>query len=868
MTQPEVPTESAPAATPGPKEAPGQAAPPPDKPPEPVPTQTPANPAPTDGSGVTTSIGAMDAGRVSISKYHREVNLYYAEKQGLSSAAVSYFTFNDIWRVNREKQEEMAGLFVADSAEVEHLRRVLVEKRVLILSGEPGLGKTTTAIHLASVVSERASAEGESAETPETYLIPTLDRHVKIDLHEICECDGEPYNRFVIFKDAFARRNHDLVGFFAQLTQFSLGEFADKLRKDNSYLVFTVTSSEAAQFQTELAGGGLRYELKHLTDELLLEGLNRKLAHIARDPQVAPERVKHLQDPEQQKIMVARLRTMPRMVGFVEYYLGDSGADPEVGLDEAIRRFGNITYWFHRELPADFEAWCFTMSLGLAHCLCETQGVSWVDFENLRRSVWQCLRRDPELFPPRSNLSEPALGELSERTPTLIDDTYLEKGRAEILKDPNSLADLIRFSDDSYPHKLWDIFLKHHRRILNTLLPRLLEMAEDHGGQYDQRQRALCARIIGRIGEIDPDRVTLAVINRWVSSDDIRHRATIGALYQGILASRDERYRAYFLTLLKALATPDKTGDGHKEEKSRSLAEMAAYSNAYLDEADGLHEEEKNRLLTSIAVYAQIGSYDLSVSMRGLEGIAREKLVPVMRDVQRIGRLIERTQHAFAKQSSAEEALGILIYQEMLSDLAARLYAQQGSTFVGILYAINFLSLTTDPISVFRELRRWMETSNQETGALVALMFLIKDGIAAALESWQVEISDGEAATAEKKTCNPIVVALTSGPEFVLETARFLVTVFESFSAKFVFPKEFMRFLRESFLFHLQTWVEESLRVEDCRKAMESLFTELMRIHNKVLFEPIYQLLSSPEFTKKDPDLKEAFAAAVLWQRH
>jgi hypothetical protein len=867
MTQPEVPTEPAPAAPPDAENAPGQSGPVP-KPPEPEPPQTTAASVPTAKSEMHTSIGKLDSDKVIITdKYREQVANYYLDgKHGLLSAVVSHFTFNDIWRVNTDRQEGMAGLFVADSAEVEHLRRVLVEKRVLILSGERNLGKTTTAVHLASVVSERDGVEGACAESLETYLIPTLDRHVKIDLHEICECDGEPSNRFVIFKDAFARRNHDLVGFFRQLTQFSLVEFADKLRKDNSYFIFTVTSSEVAQFQTDLMDGGLHYELKHLSDELLLEGLRLRLAHHARGPQAASKRLEQLKDPAQQKIVVARLRTMPRIISFVEDYLRFPGAEPEADLNEAIRRFENITYWFQRDLPADFESWCFAMSLGLAHCLCETHGVSWVDFENLRRAVWQCLKRDPEMFPQRWNLNEPAPGELSEKMPTLIDDTYLEKGRAEIIKDPNSLADLIRFCDDSYPHKLWDIFLKHHRRILNLLLPCLLEMAEDYSGKYEPRQRALCARIVGRIGEIDPDRITFAVMSRWLSSDDVRHRATIGALYQGILASKDERYRAYFLTLLKALSAPAQTSYGNKVQKNRTHREVDGYRDAGYT-ADDLHDEEKNRLLMSIAVYAQIGAYDLPLAMKGLEGIAREKLVRVMRDVQRIGRLIERTQNAFAQQLSAEEAIGIIVYQEMLSDLAARLYAQQGSTFVGILYALSTLSLTTDPVSVFRELRRWMETSNQETGALVALMFLIKDGIATTLESWQVEVSDGEPASAEKKTCNPIIIALTSGPESVLETARFLVTIFESFSAKFIFPKDFMRFLRESFLFHLQTWVEEALHVESCRRAMEHLFTELMRVHNKVLFEPIYQLLSRPNFTKEDPGLKKAFVAAVLWQR-
>ena len=440
-----------------------------------------------------------------------------------------------------------------------------------------------------------------------------------------------------------------------------------------------------------------------------------------------------------------------------------------------------------------------------------------------------------------------------------MDDIYLEKSCARILKDPNSLADVIHFNEDSYSQKLWEIFLKHHRRILTLLLPRLCEMAEDHSGKYDHRQRVLCARIIGRIGEIDPDRVSLAVVERWLNSANVNDRATIGALYQGILASRDERYRGAFLDLLESLSASDNSNVNQEEdaaltpeEKNRLLAARAA---------------EKNRLLTAISVYSQLGAYDLSLAVRGLERIAQAKLVPLMEDVQRIGRLIERTRNEFSQQTSADEALGLLIYQDMLSDLAARLYAQQGHIFVGVQYALCSLALNTDPVSVFKELRYWIESSNQATGALVALMFLAGNGIATTLESRQVEIYNKDVTTAERKTCNSIIAALTLGQDSVLEMARFLVTIFESFSVKFIFPKEFMRYLRESFLSHLQTWAETSLSIESCRTATEDLFAELMRVHKGVLFEPIYKLLNSPEFSKEDRDLKKGFVDAVLWQR-
>jgi hypothetical protein len=837
--------------------APDQGGPSPEKPSEPPPPK-PLDPAPSYTQ--TTTITEAKGEKFNFANEIHDVTVYLDSKHGLSNVSIRSFAFSEIWRITKERQEEIASLFVADPSEVERLRRILVEKRVLILSGESGLGKATTAIYLGSLVSEHAGDGEAEATAPETFLIPTLERYIKIDPNEICECDDAPGNRFVIFKNALTRCNRDLLEFLAQLNEYSLGHVADRLRKENSYLIFTVSPSEAAQLQPKLGDKNLHYELKHLSDELLSKGLERKLSQLARSPRVAPERLKQLQEPEQQRLLIAGLKTMPRIAGFAEHYLRDSGAtEVELDLGEAIRRFENISDWFQRELVGDFEAWCFTLSLGLAHCLNDARGVSWIDFEYLRRAVWQCLKRDPELF-PKLNTHDQPVGEFPEKPPPLVDDIYLEKSRARILKDPNSLADVIYFNEDSYSQKLWEILLKHHRRILTLLLPRLCEMAEDHSGKFDRRQQALCARIIGRIGEIDPDRVSLAVVDRWLNSANVGDRATIGALYQGILASRGERYRGAFLNLLESLSASDHSNVNQEaetalspEEKNRLLAARAA---------------ERNRLLTAISVYSQLGTYDLSLAVRGLERIAQAKLVPLMGDVQRIGRLIERTRNEFSQQTSEDEALGLLIYQDMLSDLAARLYAQQGHIFVGVQYALCSLALNTDPISVFKELRYWVESSNQATGALVALMFLSGNGIAATLESRQVEISNGEVTTAERKTCNPIIAALTLGQDSVLEMARFLVTIFESFSIKFIFPKEFMRYLRESFLVHLQTWVENSLHTESCRKATENLFAELMRVHKGVLFEPIYKLLNSPEFSKEDSDLKKRFVEAVLWQRH
>jgi hypothetical protein len=273
---------------------------------------------------------------------------------------------------------------------------------------------------------------------------------------------------------------------------------------------------------------------------------------------------------------------------------------------------------------------------------------------------------------------------------------------------------------------------------------------------------------------------------------------------------------------------------------------------------------EKNHVLTSIAVYAQIGADHLPLAMEGLERIAGKKLVPVIEDMQRVGRLIERTDNEFAQRETVEEAIELLVYQQMLSDFAERLYAEQGSTFVGVQYAFWTLCLNTDPIEVFTELRRWIKKSNQATGALVALMFLSNEGIAANLESEKFEVSPDETST-EKISCNAILASLK--PQAISEMARFLVAIYESFSVSFVIPSRFKRYLHESFVFRLKTWAEEALTIESCRHSMESLFIELMRLHQRVLFDTIFRLLNDRSFGKKQPALKKAFVDTVLWQQ-
>src|SRR5437879_4335782 len=115
----------------------------------------PASPASaSEISSMENRFGQFKAeGKVSFENVHQEVNNYFSGKPGISNIVIRNFSFNDIWLISSERQQEIAELFVGDPEEIEQLRALLVEKRILVLSGESGLGKTTTAIYLSSLLS-------------------------------------------------------------------------------------------------------------------------------------------------------------------------------------------------------------------------------------------------------------------------------------------------------------------------------------------------------------------------------------------------------------------------------------------------------------------------------------------------------------------------------------------------------------------------------------------------------------------------------------------------------------------------------------------------------------------------------------------
>src|SRR6185369_13917545 len=218
--------------------------------------------------------------------YDDEVRHYLPE----GSSITTRFVLDSKWQIKEEYQAEIGRRFVGDLAEMERLHYALTQKRVLVLSGDVGLGRTTTAIYLAHLMmttaesgnGTRASSSKKSkTKLRQTYLVPALDRQIRVDLDETHKDAKGPTNRFVIFENAFLRNNQYLLRFFKDLNEPRLAQFADKLAKSNCYLIFTCTNTEASQLQSDPALKELQYELKYPSEELLSKSLDQMLDSLA-----------------------------------------------------------------------------------------------------------------------------------------------------------------------------------------------------------------------------------------------------------------------------------------------------------------------------------------------------------------------------------------------------------------------------------------------------------------------------------------------------------------------------------------------------------------------------------------------------------
>lgn len=720
-------------------------------------------------------------------------------------------SFSDGHVVKETEEQWAVEHFAGLEGEADLLVRHLEERRVLLLSGEAGARKATAATHLALRLRQRSLCK----ELP--LLFDSVDRHVRVDVHRMPVKDTQLQDRVVIFRYALSRGNPDLTNVFAKTDRAGWAQLADCLRQRNAYMVFTATPAEIQQFHDVHALREVHRELAPHPPELLARRLDRHLHALRRRGDAAAGALGVLRGFREQ--LVERFSFAPQLADFVDFFVGLD--QHSLGLDEAHALFQDTGKRLLHDLDDDFDGWSFGFALALAQCAPDACGVPWVDFDRLRRHLRRWLQRDLQLAEgPRSGEEE---AEPSEVRLELSDHSLLIRSRARVEKDPTTLADVIRFCDGRPPQALWRTLLSRHRRVLTAILPRLRELAERP--DLDGRSMSLlAAKIIGRIGEIDYERVVVPMAERWATLGRGRHHGLVGSMYEGVLGSEDPRFRARCLQHLRTMHAGDAMGPG------------------------------RDRLEAAIAAYSWVGYYDFDLSMRELFGIADAHLVPMIEDATRVSRLVTRIKLDIEKQAGEGDKGAVRAVNEVLRSLVDRIYAQHAGIFLGVQFALVSLCGTHGVAPVLRGLHEeWIRRGGTSMGVLVALMFLHERGIANQLRDDRTEFPQGEGIP--PATCGQFVRALGNGDGDVRQAAQFLSALHECVTSPWAAEALVRMHFRDRLKAHLLEWVREALPVPELTAPVRSLIEQLSRTHRGNMHGMIHQLVNGGEF-RRDRDLK------------
>ena len=763
-------------------------------------------------TGETVTAGTFNAIGTSLEYMIQEQHIHLSQE---AKSAVRPFTCGDGVAVSEAEEEASGERVQLSDGEIDTLVAHLAERRILVLSAERGARKLSAAIYLGLQLRREQKCTGP------TVIADSLDRQVKIDLRHLSERDRGLTGRMVIFRKPFGRARADLARVFERTDREGWEQLAHRLRQQNAFLVFTADPGETAPFRDRTTTQGLVHELVPHPRTLLEDAFEGKVGTLA-NPDVS-EALR-----AGRELLLGAFGFGSSLGEFVDFYVDQFR--PELDVAEALSRFHHTGDWLLQELERDFESWTFGFTLALALCTREAQRVPWYDFDRLHRRVRQWLRRD---LNQRSREVEDAdSADELESHPALSEAPLLRRCRAEIVKDSSTLAHQVQFRGDTPPQRLWSVILDRHRRALTTILPGLRELAETVADDL-YSLRVLAATILGRVGEVDPYRMVVPLLDRWIRSPKGKHHGVIGPLLEGVTGSGSERYRALCLQRLK-----DARAGAATEEEARQAVHAA------------------------IGAYAWIGDDDLATAMRELGEIARRDLAPTLAGIHAEMQKLAQVEAEIATRAPSGPQLRTLARRHTyLLKLVETVTAAQAPTLARMEGALVTLCLTAGPIAVMRELRRWIEDGGWKMGVLVALMFLHENGIAGTLNTRRVEV--GTAAGGPATLCNALVAALAGGEDEVRLAAGFIGDLFDALSTPHLAAAKLLHHARDSLRALLLDWVREAAPVPAYADAIRRLLVALARTHDGKLRPDVEHVVRSRDLADAtDPTLR-AFAASV-----
>jgi len=760
-----------------------------------------ANPVQPQPAATGSADGSKDLGR-GISSIKSRVanvatNIYQYDTGGNAPRSKELSPDDHFEDYDRAQLRDLTGEVVFDEDEIRRLEAALCEHHILVLTGEEEVGKAT----IATLLAARVDLTWQDLGGP-ILISSGLAMDVTVSLDKVSEDQGQYAGRLLIFRDAFASRNPDLLRIPQELDSRRLGRLQARLASCGTFLILTTDRSKlpGSDAEERLKGLEILQEVKGPGPVHLLKDLHRRAAALGLSAGEEDRESLVRTVAEHGPRVVADLRSVSRLKRFVQFYLLDVARNL-LDLDEALARARNREAWLLSELPKDLESWAFALALVLAQPLPQPDGVPWYPFYRLWREIAGHLRRELRL--PRQPRAAQDL---------MMSRELLDNVRALVRSAPYPVAATVQFEAAIDPANLWEVLLGSGRSLTSSLVPLLQTLAE----KGETAVLEVAAQALGRIGRLSPKDLVAPLIFRWSDSQAPFHfHVALGHLLHGVFGEADPSYREGCLRQFRHSA---------------------------------LSRHGKDTWPGAVAL-REIGRLDLSLAVGELVDMLgrelRDRLGSVSPDDREVLRIFEEHRRLIATRIGLveEEEDRIREVLDLATPVLFNEEAQQ-QVLAAVQYSLVGLCFSRGPIRVLGELqRRLLERVGGRLGPLLTLLYLRPDGIEDTLErnKTSVALQSGEDGMTTGTVSVHNVVLFAAFEDGAVEILRnFLEGVFRGSEA---FPGVIARSFRARFVRMLKAWANDAVLLGGTLEICVALFGELLASKDQELRELVFQLL-------------------------
>lgn len=679
----------------------------------------------------------------------------------------------------------------------------LRENRIAILTGKPELGKGMIA---------KASAVALCQEHGLTGVLDcktALDRRVDVDWSALASSKYF-HNKVLIFKDAFNSKNEDLLRFASRTDDIQFRHHRQQLQGNQIFVLLT-SDSEHAPKDMARAIRQLRVDVRGPDGNARLCYFEEEARQCIARAVSGDERSELLASlerwlTEHARTVVSDIDTIPRLTRFAEGYLV-AMIRGETSLEDAVQHFDNADRWLLEEKGDDLELLAYVTSLTLCSVSPSFEAVPWYQFDRLRRLIAGQFRAELE-----------RAGQPREARELCHEARLLREIGAEVVDTDSGRGVMIRFKEPDRAERFWKCLLGSGRGLLGTIVPPLQKLARSERGPLSD----LIMRALGRIGQLDPEAITLPLLSHAGESGSTERWSSLGALMQGVLASN---------------------GPGSYRRVCLSHYRQA------------LGARDTDHASTAILSLIRVGETDLHLAMSQLIVVVDDWLLPILKKLtrQRSGlRMLA------AELRSPQNPSELGLDNSWMAALVELFPPETEGEILQCTLAVIFgLSCNQGPLAVISELRRWMAPGQERRAAFIGFVFLIPGGVFDFIECASLELPGRHDHPEE---WSPVVHSAAHTADGLEQLTAFLVKLYTHLD---VFSKSLRRLLRERWLMLLKAWARQAATGTLHRDLVIDIWIQLLDAPDPEIQDRLWDMLRYDKYFSNSRSAMSKIAAEI-----